>query len=363
MIMTRAHTSASILLSLMLMVISFGAVFAAGPDGLITEYPLTGSPYHVTAEGAGRVWVTLPARNAIGRLVVTTAGTSDFREFPLPTPGSHPHDIVSAAGSIWVSEYLGNKIARFDPVAETWTEYAIPTPASKPTGLTVLAGDPIQVWFCQQASDKLGLLKIPSVGVGEFFEFPLPLPWSGAQMENIAATSSSNIWFTTPGRKAIAQFSLPDWQINPARGFDFEPTTTSLYPAPTSPYDIKIDGEGNPWFTEPNTNRIGRFNPATTTSFEWYPIQTPNSGLAGIDLALGAVWFTERTAGRMGQLLKVGFAGKVREQRLPGANPAPTDIAMGSDGCAWVSASGANALVSWCAPYVRQIYLPLIQRK
>jgi hypothetical protein len=65
----------------------------------------------------------------------------------------------------------------------------------------------------------------------------------------------------------------------------------------------------------------------------------------------------------MGRLRTVNYVAKIHEQPLPGAHPAPTDIAMGPDGCAWVSASGTDALVSWCPPYVRQLYLPLIRSK
>ncbi len=130
----------------------------------------------------------------------------------------------------------------------------------------------------------------------------------------------------------------------------------------TRPYDIKLDNEKLAWFTEPSTNRIGRVNPATTTNFEWYPVQAPQSGLAGLDVALGYVWFTERDGDRMGRLQKVGYAGTIRELPLPGVDPAPTDIAMAPDACAWVSASGTNTLVSWCPPYARQLYLPLIRR-
>ncbi len=132
-----------------------------------------------------------------------------FQEFLLPTAGSQPYDIAYAAGSIWVSEYAGNKIARFDPVAGIWTEYPIPTPNSKPTGLTVLAGDPIQVWFCEQAGNKLGLLTIPAAGASQFAEFPLP--WTGAELESIAATSSENVWFTAPGKSMVGQFALSFW--------------------------------------------------------------------------------------------------------------------------------------------------------
>ena len=302
--MKKVSRGVSVLFALALLVGSFGAVFAAGPDGLVTAYPLPGSPYRVAVEGTARVWVTLPARNTIGRLVVDPSGASDFREFPLPTPDSHPYDIVYAAGSIWVSEHAGNKIARFDPLALTWTEYSIPTMASQPTGLTVLPGNPIQVWFCERAGNKLGLLTITAAGSSQFTEFPLPQAWAGAALENIAATSSENVWFTAPGRSGIITFVRSLWP-DASRAFTLVPTGTG-----TKPHDIKIGGNNLPWFTEPGTNRIGYFNPETTTTFEWYPVFTPNSGLAGMDLALGYTWFTQQLGGRMGQLQESRLRGQ-----------------------------------------------------
>jgi streptogramin lyase len=354
MIMKKASKGVSILLLLVLMVIPFSAAFAAGPAGVTTTYLLPGSPLHVAIEGAGRVWVTLPAQNAIGRLEVTSPGMFNVQTYQLPTLASHPYDIVYAAGSVWVTENTGNKIARFDPVAETWMEYQIPTDASQPTGLTVLAGDPIQVWFCEQASSKLGLLTITAAGASHVAEFPLP--WTGAELESVAATSSENVWFTAPGKSIVGQFALSAWP-DPVEAFGWAPTGTG-----TRPHDIKIDGENLPWFTEPVSNRIGRVSPATTTNFEWYPVRTSQSGLMGLDIALGYVWFTEYYSGRVGQLQKVGFAGKIHEQPVPGVGSAPTDVAVGPDGCAWISASGVNTLVSWCPPYFRELYLPLIQR-
>ena len=356
--MTKRLTSVLILLSLALMVIPFRAAFAAGSVSLVTEYPLPGSPFHVAVETSGRVWVTLPAKNKIARLQVTSPGVYDVHTYQLPTPDSLPYDIVYAAGSVWVTEKAGNKIARFDPAVEAWTEYTIPTTASHPTGLTVLPGDPIQVWFCEQASNKLGLLKITAAGASQFAEFPLFPAWAGAALENIAATSSENVWFTAPGKSGIIQFILSFWP-DPSMAFGFVPTGTG-----TKPYDIKIAaGESLPWFTEPGTNRIGRYIPNTIASFKWYSVSTPNSGLAGLELALGYTWFTEQFSGKVGQLQEINYEGKIRVQPLPGAAPAPTDIAMGPDGCAWVSASGTDALMSWCPPYFRQFYMPLIQRR
>jgi len=357
----KIPTVFSLLLAVALLAGSSPLAFAANTVHPLTAYPVPGSPFRVAVQEPGRVWFTLPAQNAIGRLVVTTTGTYDVRSYQLPTAASQPYDIVYSAGLVWVTEQAGNKIARFDPLAETWTEYPIPTSNSQPTGIAVLAGDPVQAWFCEQEGNTLGQLTVTGAGVSQFAEFPLPL--SGTDLESVAATSSENVWFTAPGRSLIGLFVLSLWlpprpgNPDPGGAFGFVPTG-----AGSRPHDIKLGAGNLPWFTEPTSNRIGRFSPATTTSFEWYPVQTLDSGLAGLDLALGYTWFTERNSGRIGRLQKVGFEGKIREVLLPGANPAPTDIAVGPDGCAWVSASGTHELVSWCAPYFEQVYLPLIRR-
>ena len=62
------------------------------------------------------VWYTLPAQNAIGNLVVTSPGVYEVHTYPMPMTDSEPYDIAFAAGAVWVTEHLGNKIARFDPL-------------------------------------------------------------------------------------------------------------------------------------------------------------------------------------------------------------------------------------------------------
>ena len=115
-----------------------------------------------------------------------------------------------------------------------------------------------------------------------------------------------------------------------------------------------------PWLTEPVYNRIGHFMPGTLTLFEWFAIPTAASGLAGIDVSAGYVWFTERDGYRLGRLRKVDFVSQVNEFSLPGSHPMPTDIAVAGDGCAWSAASGTNQVISWCPPYFRFTYLPII---
>ena len=113
-------------------------------------------------------------------------------------------------------------------------------------------------------------------------EFPLPSgsQFVNAEMEDVAATSSNAVWFTLPGAGLIGRFNLS--LSGTPQAFDFlNPRNYPwLYPGKTlRPWQIKLDGKGLPWFTEPGTNQLMRYNPNTVVSFEHYPILTSDSGL------------------------------------------------------------------------------------
>ena len=355
--MTKASRRVLLLLMILLLAAPVTSVLAAGSGPLITQYPVPGNPYHVAVEQPGRIWATLPAENAIIRLVVTSPGVYEIsKKYQPPTAASEPYDIVYAAGAVWITEHAGNKIARFDPLTETWTEYPIPTLNSQPTGLVILPGDPVQVWFCEQAGNKLGRLRIPQTGASGFDEFPLPM--AGAMMESVDAVSSEAVWFTAPGTHQIMRFQLSRWsELDPGRAF------LPAYTGPSSrPFAIKLDAVSQPWITDPGGNRLGRFNPGTLTVLEWYPVPTADSELAGLDYALGYVWFTGKNSNRVGRLTTINFETQIRQVTLPAPGSAPTDIAVDTAGCAWIAASGVGQVVSWCPPYFRHTYLPGVYR-
>jgi streptogramin lyase len=357
--MAQVHRRGMILFLVLFIVFPVPAALAADSAPLIVQYPVPGSPFRVAVEQSGRIWVTLPAENAISRLVVTAPGVYDVKTYPLPTTVSEPYDIAVAAGAVWVTERSGNQIARLDLLTELWTEYPIPTDASQPTGLAVLLGDPVQVWFCEQAGNKLARLLIPAVGTSAFDEFPLP--WTGAaMMESVAAVSSEAVWFTAPGRSILGRFQLSKWRppdpTSPDPGGAFYAASTIIG---SKPYEVRLGADDMPWVTEPVYNRIGHFMPGTLTLFEWFAIPTAASGLAGIDVSAGYVWFTERDGDRLGRLRKVDFVSQVNEFSLPGSHPMPTDIAVAGDGCTWSAASGTNQVIGWCPPYFRFSYLPI----
>lgn len=281
--MQKASTGMMIVVLLLVCVAPISQ--AAPASSVITRYPVSGRPLRVAVEGPGRVWVTLPPQNAIGYLVVSPSGTYDVATYVLPTAGSEPYDIAYAAGAVWVTERLGNKIARFDPATKTWTEYPVPTPDSQPTGLVVLAGSPVQVWFAERSGNKLGQLIVAGDLTGAVAEFPLPAgaEFAQAQMEDVAAVSSDAVWFTLPGAGLIGRFSLPLW--GSSQGFYFlNPRNYPwLFPGKTlRPWQMKLDGWGLPWFTEPGTDHIMRYNPNTIAQFEHYPVVSTNGELDGL---------------------------------------------------------------------------------
>jgi virginiamycin B lyase len=354
---TLKHTM--ILLVILLMAAPVTTVLAAGSVQTVTPYPVPGSPYHVAVEQPGRIWTTLPAENAIVRLVVTLPGVYGTSKYQLPTAMSEPYDIAYAAGAVWVTEQTGNKIARFDPLTETWTEFAIPTPNSLPTGLVVLPwnpGNPVEVWFCERAGNKLGQLLVSESGTGAFAEFPLPI--AGAAPESVDAVSSEAVWFTAPSTLQIVRFQLSRWSVaDPSSAF--LPAYTE---SGSRPFAIKLDPDRLPWFTEPGSNRLGRFAPGTLTIFEWYWVPRADSELAGLDYALGSVWFTGKNSNQVGRLTITNFEPRWRLFTLPKPGSAPTDIAVDSAGCAWIAASGVGQIIGWCAPYFNYAYLPGVYR-
>ena len=77
-------------------------------------------------------------------------------EFVVPTPGSYPYRLTTAAdGSLWFGELYANKLGRMT-LAGVFTEFPLPTPESWPSGVVVAADG--SVWFTEHHGHKVGRL-------------------------------------------------------------------------------------------------------------------------------------------------------------------------------------------------------------
>jgi virginiamycin B lyase len=116
--------------------------------------------------------------------------------------------------------------------------------------------------------------------------------------------------------------------------------TVTEYAIPTAnaqPRTIAAGPDGNLWFTEQNTNRIGLIDTAgNVTEILLHANSGPDGIVAGPD---GALWFTELTAGKIG---RITTAGVVTE--FPVAGSAPVGITAGPDGALWFTDRGNNKI-------------------
>ena len=119
-----------------------------------------------------------------------------------------------------------------------------------------------------------------------------------------------------------------------------KPARITEYPVPTSksaPTDITAGPDGNLWFTEAATNKIGKI----TTSGSVTEYRTPTSKSAPYGITAGPdgnLWFTEG-AGKIG---KITTSGSVTEYPVPTSNSHPTDITAGPDGNLWFTESASS---------------------
>jgi streptogramin lyase len=190
----------------------------ASPAGSITKFPLptaNSGPYGITGGPDGNLWFTENGSSKIGR--ITTSGS--ITEFPLPTTNSGPLEIAAGLdGNLWFTEeiygnnqeIIGSKIGRIT-TSGSITEFPVPTANSGSAGIT--AGPDGNLWFTEEIykgtgnnqeiiGSKIGRIS-PS---GSITEFPLP-GHGGIVPAEITAGPDGNLWFTEPGSNKIGRIT------------------------------------------------------------------------------------------------------------------------------------------------------------
>lgn len=193
----------------------------------------------------------------------------------------------------------------------------------------IAAGPDGSMWATEQAVDRLARIS-PS---GTVTEFALPAQAGGipASPWGITAgpTSDPNsMWFTELnsnkigrldlGTDAFAEFTIP----NPVCAVDIGVFSTR-------PEGITAGPDGNLWFTETcqQNERIGEVT--TTGSFTQYAITTgsdPEHITSGPD---GALWFTEQFASQLGRITTAGQLTEIPIASTGGNASAPLGITTG----------------------------------
>ncbi len=255
---------------------------STGARGSLSEVEGSKPPFahDVALAPGGSVWYTAQRANALGRLD-PRVGTGEFKQYPLPTPDSGPHGLISdAAGNIWYSGNSAGLIGRLDPTTGKVTEYRMPDPAAK---------DPHTLAF-----DSRGIL-----------------------------------WFTVQGGNFVGR-------LDPKTG------AIALVALPTPnarPYDIKINSKGVPFFVEFGSNAIGSIDPATMKITE-YRLNRAAARPRRMAIAPDdGIYYSDYAGGFLGY---INPATGVSAERASPGGPAsrPYAVAMTPDGAVWYCETG-----------------------
>jgi virginiamycin B lyase len=205
------------------------------------------------------------------------------------TPSSNayvgPHSLQMASdGSIWITLALGNQLARFDLASETWSVYPLEE-GFYPHTLRIDARG--RVWYTIAASNHVGVydpesdvhrwIRVPAPSLGQAIASRLvgPMLWlakridiSGAAAAGEGAANSpvpygidvspnGDIWFSQLNSHKIGRID-PD-------SFEVEMVDTPF----TAPRRLRFDSKGHLWIPGFSSGLVSRFDPDTRAFQSW----------------------------------------------------------------------------------------------
>jgi len=157
-----------------------------------------------------------------------------------------------------------------------------------------------------------------------FTEFPTPT--QGSNPTGITSGPDGNLWFTEFNSFKIGRITTAG--------------VITEFPIPSYSATIITTGpDGNLWFAETAANKIGRIT--TSGAVTEFPIPTatgyPQDITTGSD---GALWFTEA-----GKIRRITTAGVFSEFPTPLTNNGPTGLTTGPDGALWFTAGDSTTAI------------------
>lgn len=162
----------------------------------------------------------------------------------------------------------------------------------------------------------------------------------------VAGTNPTHIWVAESDRDRIGHLVFTD--TNNFAWIEYAVTST----APSGPFRITLDGN-NVWFTERSANRIGRLNATTGQIDEFYGNGlSPNAGLADIKVSPGgSVWIAGQLSNQLIRLVVTSTTSYAfyayTDTRLIG----PYALGLEADSYVWFTLPGAHTMGRFTPAY------------
>jgi virginiamycin B lyase len=280
--------------------------------------------------------------------------TPTFYQFSIPVAANRPQWIAQGSdGNMWFTENPGGKVARITP-AGVVTEFTVPTANAQPQ--MIIGASDGNLWFTEfSTTPPPGTSKIAKVTTSgtfsEFSTFFAPPPPDNPL--GLVDRGDGNIWYVANGSSRVGfqgvasgvngETSIPTANSGPFGIANlFTAQSEISLTTGTVPDQIVRGPDGNLWFTENGTNKIGRLSPNSFSVTGEFPTLTPNSAPTGITVGQdGALWFTEPGNGTsIDKIGRITTGGTVTEYTSPVTGLGLRGIAVAPDGSLWFCEPG-----------------------
>jgi streptogramin lyase len=185
-----------------------------------------------------------------------------------------PHSLQAAPdGSLWITLAIGNRLARFDPVSESFEIHEV---AEGYYPHTLRFDRKGRIWYTMAASNHVGMFD-PGTGAQRHVRLPART-WAQAAVLRLMPVmlwldEQVDLRSRTSGDGAGSGFTMP------------------------VPYGIDVAPDGGVWFSQLNENRIGRIDPETL-AVELFETPFPAPRRLRFDRA-GTLWIPSFSAGSL----------------------------------------------------------------
>lgn len=217
------------------------------------------APHGIGLDADGEtIWFTGKRTSTIGRIKKDRS----VEHFQLNTLAALPIFLSAGAdGGIWGTELLGSMILNISKDGVV-NEYKIPTANSRPIAVIPDQCEPF-MWFTEEAGVKIGKIDMN----GNMTEYRVPALRKNDILASLSFDPDGNLWVqvyvdaanpTPAGYDYIIMF---DKSIRQLQGDDLSGIPFVMHTIPSKMsmmHRIRPDHDGNLWFTEMMTDKLGK---------------------------------------------------------------------------------------------------------
>ncbi len=298
----------------------------------IVEYPASGGPEGIARAADGSIWITEYTGQALARVDADGHVTVEKQL----SAGRFPEQIVSGSdGDLWFTENGADRIGRYDPRTGVLAEIPTPTTGSGPEGIT--SGPDGAIWFTEPETDIIGRVNTTTQAVTEFF---LTGTHNGAlDPRDLAFGADNTLWIT------LNHASGGLARLDPATAVPNTTTGVTFYNLPTaftSPNGIVRGPDDRLWVAEFGDGEVASIDtaavsPNTSNGITEYPVSgSPFHAAVAGD---GNLWFTQNQSHQLVRFSPSDHVGTTFD-----VSGDPTQAASDGDGNLWFTENNTNKI-------------------